>query len=175
MMKIPSFKYGLLGGVVVMFYFLILYVIKTEHFFSPFLQWGSMFFYLFFMYKAAQEDCAAHGIDRDFRELLRSPFVVFLLINLVYWLFYYGLHLYDGGLVLAELDMERKSLQSQLTAGLGDPEQSNLFRERIAALDSLMLNPSTQPLGPIITRMCIGSIGGFILAAGIAGIFKMKK
>ena len=175
MMKIPSFKYGVLGGVVVLFYFLLLYTIKVEHFLSPFLQWGSMFFYLFFMYKAAQEDCDTNGVSRDFREMLRSPFVVFLIINLMYWLFYYGLHLFDSGLIASELTMERNGLQSQLSAGLGDPEQSNRFRERIAELDKIIPNPGIQPLGPILTRMCMGSIGGFILSAGIAGIFKMKK
>ena len=89
-MKNPALKYGLLGAVVIVFYFSLLYASKKEHFLSPLLQWGSLVFYLFFMYRAAVEDCAEHGTARDFREVLRTPFVVFLLINLATGFFITG-------------------------------------------------------------------------------------
>jgi hypothetical protein len=173
-MKNPALKYGLLGAVVIIFYFLLLYASNKEHFLSPLLQWGSMVFYVFFMYRAAMEDCAANGTTRDFREILRAPFVVFLLINLGYWLFYYGLHLADPGMVQTEMGIELAGLKAQLSAGLGDPEQANRFRERIQDLEKTMQNPGVQPLGPIITRMFIGALGGFGLAAGIAAMLRSK-
>lgn len=173
-MKNPALKYGLLGAVVIVFYFALLYFSKKENFLSPLLQWGSMVMYLFFMYKAAQEDCAEKGTDRDFREIIRTPFTVFLLINLGYWLFYYGLHLADPGLIRMEMDMELTGLKAQLTAGLGDPEQANRFRERIQELEKTIQSPVVQPLGPIITRMFMGALGGFGLAAGIAGVLRSR-
>ncbi len=173
-MKNSALKYGLLGAVVIIFYFALLYFSKKENFLSPLLQWGSMAMYLFFMYKAAQEDCAEKGTDRDFREIIRTPFTVFLLINLGYWLFYYGLHLADPGLIRMEMDMELTGLKAQLTAGLGDPEQANRFRERIQELEKTIQGPIVQPLGPIITRMFMGALGGFGLAAGIAGVLRSR-
>lgn len=166
-MKNPSLRYGLLGAVAVVFYFLLLYVAKKEQFFNPWLQWASMGIYVLFMARAAREDRAQHGTARDFREMVRAPFVTFLLINLGYWLFYYGLHLYDPSLLYAEMLMEKNTLEAQLSAGAGDPQQANQLRERVQELQHLMQTGVQQSLAPIVTRMCMGAIGGFMLAAGV--------
>ena len=171
----PGVRYGLLGGVVVVFYFALLYVAKQNLFLSPLYQWGCMVFYLFFMWFAAKEDCAAKGTARDFREIIRTPFITFLLINLFYWLFYYGLHLYDPGLLQSEMGLELNMLKTELAAGLGDPEQANKYRERIQELEKLIQNPLPQPLGPVLMRMAVGAVGGFVLAAGVAAFMKRKK
>ncbi|MFN0213353.1 MAG: DUF4199 family protein [Saprospiraceae bacterium] len=171
----PGIRYGFLGGIVVVFYFTLLYVAKQDLFLSPLFQWGSMVFYLFFMWQAAKEDCAAKGTGRDFREVVRTPFVTFLLINLCYWLFYYGLHLFDPSLLQAELNLELDMLKSQLSAGLGDPEQANQYRERIQDLEKAIQTPQPQPLGPVMMRMCVGALGGFALAAGVAALVKSQK
>lgn len=175
MMSSPGVKYGLLGGAVVFFYFLILYFIKPDLFLSPLLQWGSMGFYLLFMWQATKVDSAEHGSARDFRAILRTPFITFLIINLCYWLFYYALHLYDPGLLQTEMAMELKGLQGQIDAGLGDPQQANVLRERIQELEKSMQAGGAQPLGPVINRMFIGAIGGFGLSAGLAAIFRSKE
>lgn len=164
----PGLRYGFVGGIVVIAYFSVLYFAKQNLFLSPLLQWGSLIFYLFFMWLAAKEDCAAHGTSRDFREIVRTPFVAFLFINLCYWLFYYGLHLYDPSLLLAEMRFELDTLKGQLSAGVGDPEQANQLRERIQELEKNILSPQAQPLGPVLLRMCVGALGGFVLAAGVA-------
>lgn len=174
MLSNPGVRFGLLGGVVVVFYFILLYVIKPDLFLSPLLQWGSMGFYLLFMWQAARVDGAANGFSRDFREILRIPFIAFLLINLCYWLFYYALHLYDKGLVLTETGMEINHIKSQIESGLGDPQQANALRERMTELQKSMDAPATLPLGPIITRMFIGALGGFGLSAGLAAIMRSK-
>lgn len=171
----PGIRYGFLGGVVVIFYFTLLTVAKQDLFLNPLLQWGSLIFYLFFMFRASMEDCATHGTARDFREITRTPFVTFLLINLCYWLFYYGLHLYDPSLLQAEMTLELDMLKSQLSAGLGDPEQANKFRERIQDLERTLQAPQAQPLGPVMMRMCVGALGGFGLAAGVALLVQRQK
>lgn len=166
-MKNPAIRYGLLGAVAVVFYFLLLYVAQKEQFLSPWLQWASMGIYVLFMARAAREDRSQHGTARDFREMVRPPFVTFLLINLGYWLFYYGLHLYDPSLLYAEMLLEKNALEAQLNAGAGDPQQANQLRERVQELQHLLQTGVTQSLGPVLTRMCMGAIGGFILAAGV--------
>jgi hypothetical protein len=174
MISNPGVRFGLLGAAVVVFYFILLYVIRPELFLSPSLQWGSLVFYLLFMWQAAKVDSLRHGIARDFREILRTPFVVFLLINLGYWIFYYALHLYDTNLVRMEMALEMNGIKAQIEAGIGDPQQANILRERLSTIDKSMQTPPAQPLGPVITRMCIGALGGFGLAAGIAAIIRSK-
>lgn len=173
-MKNIGVRYGLLGGVVVVFYFALVYIIKKEAFLYPWLQWLSMVFYLLFMYRAAKEEAAALGVKRDFREILRTPFIVFILINLFYWLFYYGLHLADVDLVRLELLVEKQMYQKQLLQGPGDPQQANQLRERLLEVEKALGHP-VQPLGPILTRMAIGAMGGFGLSAGIAAILRSSE
>lgn len=163
-------RYGLLGGLVVLSYFILLFSIGQDLFLSPGLQWASMGIYLFFMWQAAKVDCRVNGLERDFREILRTPFVVFLLINLCYWVFYYALHLYDPGLIQTEMAIELQGIKSQIEAGVGDPQQANLLRERMNDLEHVMQSPPSQPLGPIVTRMFIGALGGFSLSAAVAGL-----
>lgn len=173
-MKNIGVRNGLLGGVVVVMFFALVYTAKKEAFLNTWVQWGSMAFYLLFMYRAAREDCALSGTNRDFREILRAPFVVFILINLFYWLFYYGLHLADTELLRMELLAERQLYEDQLRAGPGDPQQANQLRERIIEVEKALANP-VQPLGPVITRMAMGALGGFALSAGIAAMLRLSK
>ena len=167
-------RYGLLGALLVLFYFMLLYGIRQELFLSPGLQWASMGIYLLFMWQAAKVDCQAHGLERDFREILRTPFVVFLLINLCYWMFYYALHLYDPGLIQTEMALEIQGIKAQIEAGVGDPQQANLLRDRMNDLEQSLQLPPAQPLGPIVTRMLIGALGGFSLSAGVAALQRYK-
>jgi hypothetical protein len=127
------------------------------------------------MWQASTEDCDVNGTERDFRDLVRTPFMAFLLVNLCYWLFYYGLHLYDPSLLQAEMGLELDMLKKQLAEGLGDPEQSNKFRERIQEIEKVMQSPQPQPLGPVMMRMSVGAIGGFGLAAGVAALVRRRK
>lgn len=170
-MKNSGLKNGLLGGALVVVYFAGLYAIGPATFLNPWLQWASMAVYLFFMYRAAKTDCAENGANRDFREMLRTPFLVFVVINLFYWMFYYGLHLADVELLRLELLTEKSMYQAQIEQGTGDPQQANLLRERIIEVDKALENP-VQPLGPVISRMAMGALGGFALSAAIAFVLR---
>ena len=166
-MKNPGVRYGLLGGITVVFYFLLLYFVKKELFLNVWLYWASMGIYLVFMWRASKEDCAALGVARDFREILRTPFIVFLLTNLLFWLFWYTLHLADPELLKLETAMKMSYLQQQLTDGPGDPEQANQLREQIQLLEK---EGMTITMGAVLLQMSIGALGGFALSAGIAAI-----
>jgi len=169
-MKNISARYGLLGGVAVIFYFAALYSVRPALFLQVGLQWASLLIYLLFMYRASREDVVLHGGQRDFRAVLRTPFLVFLLINIAYWVFYYALHLADPSLLQMEVALDLAYKKEQLAAGLGDPQQANQLREQIQTLEREASQQQVQPLGPIVFRMAIGSIGGFILAAGVAAL-----
>ncbi len=165
-MKNHILQNGVLGGLTVVLYFALVYGISREAFMHPGLQWASLVFYLVFMWRAARMDCALHGAEREFRDLVRTPFAVFILINLAYWLFYYGLHLADPELVRLELLAQREGIAALLDKGVGDPQSANQLREQLKELDKVLENP-VQPLGPILMRFGIGALGGFVLAAGV--------
>jgi hypothetical protein len=171
-MKNPGVKYGLLGGVTVMFYFALLYFIKKDLFLNVGLYWASMAIYILFMWRAAKEDCAENGVLRGFREILRTPFIVFLLINLLFWLFWYTLHLADPELLQMEAAMKMNYLQQQLTSGPGDPQQANQFREQIQLLEK---EGMSLTMGAVFLQMGVGALGGFALSAGIAAILRNIK
>ncbi|MCB0575467.1 MAG: DUF4199 family protein [Saprospiraceae bacterium] len=171
-MKNTGVRYGLLGGVVAVFYYALLYVARKELFLNPWLQWAGLGIYLLFMYRAAKEDCAANGTQRDFREILRTPFVVFLLINLCYWLFYYSLHLADPELLQLETAAQLEYFKAQLEAGPGDPEQANQLREQIQYLEKTGMS---LPLGHVFLRMGFGALGGFALSAGLAALLRNEQ
>ncbi len=155
---------GILGGVAVVGYFALLYGLGREVFIHPVGQWASMALYLGFMYWAARADDALYGVERAFRHQVRAPFAVFILINLAYWLFYYGLHLADPELVRMELLAQKATVEAQLARGAGDPQWANQLREGLAEIEKALAHP-VQPLGPILLRFGMGAVGGFALAA----------
>lgn len=168
-MKNPGVRYGLLGGATVVFYFAILYFVKKELFLNTSLYWAGMAIYLLFMWRAAREDCAEKGVVRDFREILRTPFVVFLLTNLLFWLFWYTLHLADPQLLQMESAIQMNYLQQQLANGPGDPQLANQLREQIQILEK---EGVTLTLGAVFLQMGVGALGGFALSAGMAAILR---
>lgn len=95
MLSNPGIRFGLLGGASVVVFFLVVFTARPDLFHHLGLQYGSLAIYLLFMYQASKADIQHLGAARDFRELVRSPFVTFLVINLCYWVFYYALHLFD--------------------------------------------------------------------------------
>jgi hypothetical protein len=169
--KSPEIRYGLLGGVAVVLFFGLMYAVRKELFLNPWIQWGSLILYLVFMYQAAREDVAQNGAGREFREIVRTPFVVFILINLGYWLFFYGIHLADKSLIVMELDKIIQMTQQQISDGTGDPARANDLRLQVAEFEKMRANP-IEPLGPVLAQMAKGALGGFALAAGIAALLR---
>lgn len=165
----PVTRYGIIGGIAVVFYFLIAYIAGKALFINPWVQWASMVIYLIMMYKAAQDDGIINGYSRDFRTILRTPFIVFLIINLFYWLFFYGLHLYDAELLQIETAEQIQHIKTQLSAGTGDPQQANNLREQLQFLEN---SGTSMPVGPVFMRMALGAIGGFGISAAIAAMIR---
>jgi hypothetical protein len=170
-MNTPGLRYGALGGLAVVLYFLLFYFANKSLFIHPGVQWASMAIYIACMYQATREDMAANGAEREFRLLTRTPFLVFILINLAYWLFYYSLHLADPELLAMETQAQLQALQAQVAAGVGDPDQANQIREQIQYLQK---EGMTMTMGPVLMQMAMGAIGGFALAAAIALLLKNR-
>lgn len=156
-----SLRFGLIGGIAVAAFYGAVYAIDKALFIHPAVQWGGVVIYVAFMYAAGRADVAQHGASRDFRELTRPPFVVFILINLAFWLLSYSLHLADPDLLRMEADVQIAHYEAKLREGL-DPQEANKLREQIRFLRR---EGMSLPLGHVFLRMAYGAIGGFMLSA----------
>ncbi len=161
-----------MGGAATIAYFLLFYIFKKELFLSPMIQWASLLIYGLFMYKACEAHVDQSSSDISFREAVRAPFLVFVLINLCYYLFYYALHLYDAELLKMETATQIAYLKGQIQSGLGDPQQTNKIKDQIQYLET---NGMSLPLGPIFLQMGMGAMGGFLYAAGLTGLCLWRK
>ncbi|MBU6341058.1 MAG: hypothetical protein KGS48_06150 [Bacteroidetes bacterium] len=155
---------GILSAVFVVFYFALVYAFNKSWFLHPGFQWGALLIYLLFMYRAAKEDAHRLGDQRDFRQMVRTPFLVFICTTTAYWLFYYALHLADKSLIVMELDAQISALNQALNTGVGDPDAANFARKQIVELEQLKAQPA-QPLGPVLAQLAQGALGGFGMAA----------
>jgi hypothetical protein len=172
-MKDPGVRNGLLGGVAVVFFFALLYAANKAWFLHPALQWGSLAIYGLFMYRALREDDAKAGsLRRDFRARVRAPFLAFVIINLLYWLFFYALHLADPALLEMETASKLEYLRGQLAAGTGDPQESNRLREQIQYLETSGMGVSVRD---VLLQMAVGALGGFGLAAAITALAPERR
>ncbi|MFZ4634240.1 MAG: DUF4199 family protein [Saprospiraceae bacterium] len=155
-------RYGLLAGALVIVYFALLYALCLQCFLHPGFQWAALLLYGAVLLLAAVADDRQHGLHRTFRERVRTPFLAFVVGNVLYWLFYYTLHLADPGLLQAEAAQQIAYLRNQLQAGTGDPAASAKIREQLAYLEK---EGMSMPLGPVVLQIGLSALGGFGLAA----------
>jgi hypothetical protein len=155
-------RYGLLVGALVILYFASLYAFCLSCFLHPGFQWAALLLYGVVLLFAAVADDRRYGQHRTFRERVRTPFLAFVVGNVLYWLFYYTLHLADPGLLQAEAAQQITYLRNQLEAGTGDPAASAKIREQLAYLEK---EGMSMPLGPVVLQIGLSALGGFGLAA----------
>jgi len=156
-------KYGLIAGIGTVAYFLLFYFLHTEWLFNPFVYWVSLGFYMALMWRALQEEEQNSGQLLEFREALQSAFLVFVLANFIYYVFYYLLYgLIDPSLIDLQREVMKASLEQ--AGGALDEEQKEELLESIKG-DQLIPTPGT-----VFFTFVRSLIGGFILAAGMAAV-----
>lgn len=130
-----------------------------------------MVIYLGFMWKNAVDERDELGGKIEFKPALRAAFLVFLIANVAYWLLFYSLCLADSALTDHFKNLRLEQIQTQISAGTGDPQLSNDLRKEA---EDLTKNGFRIGLGDVLLRMSMGTIGGFLLAAMI-GFFVKKE
>lgn len=159
-------KYGLIAGIGTIAYFLLFYFIDKELLFNPFVYWVPLGFYLALMWRALQ--VGEQGQAPGFRDALRTAFLVFVIANFLYYLFYYLLFgLIDPGLIDLQREVMRESLEQQ--GNLLSEEQRE---EMLKSLDGDGLIPTA---GKVFFTFVRSLIGGFVLALGMAALASRGK
>lgn len=136
---------GITAGILTVGYFLLFYFIDRAFLLNPWVWWGSLIIYLVFMFRVVQQlDTTA------FRQSLQAAFLVFVIANAIFYLFYYLLFsVFDPGLV----DLQRELL----------------------AENPLWQDGNTEPdlsvtIGRVIFSFAYSLIGGFILALLVSAV-----
>ena len=163
-MKNPSIKYGIFGLLTVLAFYTLVYCINPKFHNNILFYWGGLLLYLPLMIRAVDEQTGVWNNQIDFKQALRTAFIVFLLCNLGYYFYYYGINLYDPSLLEEQAQMHINQMKEQLNSGTGNPQESNELREQIADLEK---HGMQLDLTTIFLRMALGALGGFMVSAGI--------
>jgi hypothetical protein len=163
MSKNTGIRYGLIAGIGIVAYFLLFYSINARLLFNPWVYWASLGVYLALMWKALQDRQQAAEGPLPFREGLRTAFLIFVIANLLYYLFYYTLFgLLDPSLVELQKAVMLESLE-QSRSLLSEQQRE----EMLQSLESgaLAITP-----GKVFFTFVRSLIGGFVLSAGLAAL-----
>ena len=136
---------GIAAGILTVGVFLLFYFIDRALLLNAWVWWGSLAIYLIFMFRTLRQVNTT-----SFRDSLQAVFLVFILANAAFYLFYYLLFsVFDPGLV---------DLQRQLLA------EHPMWQEGNSDAD-LSVTP-TRTLFSFIYSL----IGGFILSLIVCGV-----
>ena len=149
-MAIKAVKYGVIGGILTVLVYTVMYAVNKEWLLSAGLHWSSLLIYLAAMIYTA--DLALKAGLTDFKGILKPVFICFLVANLIYYLYYYILTVgIDPG--LAEMQVQQMlDKMEELQGGPIDPEK---MKQR-------------GLLSSYVFSYFQGALGGFILSAIIA-------
>jgi hypothetical protein len=176
-MKNDTLKYGLLGAAAVSFYLLLLYFVDKKLLTqSGIAYWLPFVLHAAIMWKATQDDMTKHGTARDFRALTRTPFGVFALANLGFWVCMYALHLADPAITHLELAAQLQGIKAQLAQNL-EPQTRYELTQTAASIERDLASgqPLPQPLSQYLMPLAMWNLFGFGLTAAIVAILKNKN
>ncbi len=156
-------KFGILGGLAVVAYHLLLYTFDKAFLFKPQLSWASLIIYVLFMVRSILAEKEQMEGPFTLRDGISAAFWVFVIISGLYHIFYYLLfNMIDPSLTEVQkqtiIDME-----DQIRESLGDPY-----------FESLMESDFSVGLANTFTAFCLTAIGGFLLSGLLALFFRRE-
>jgi len=157
----PAIRYGVIAGLTIVAYFLLFYFIKPRLLFNPFIYWASLGVYIAIVWKALLDEKKKVGEEYDFQMALRTAFFIFVIANLIYYLFYYILFgLIDPSLI----ELQKEVMEEAMAA-----RKSMLSEEQLEALEKSMRDDSMKVTpGSVFFTYIRALIGNFLLALGLA-------
>ncbi|MBI5917624.1 MAG: DUF4199 domain-containing protein [Bacteroidetes bacterium] len=106
-MQQTAVKYGIITGMAMALYLFVFYKINRELALNPMVVWGTLFFAVGAMVLAVRKIRRANDGEISKQEALKNAFLVFVLTQLVFWLFIFVLfNLIDPGLI----DLQQKMM-----------------------------------------------------------------
>lgn len=160
-------KYGIITGVGVIAYFLFFYFVATPLLFHPFVNWGCIVIYLFFMIMACRQEKKLLETPYSFQNALRTAFGIFVIANVLYYTYNYFLFKLDPTLLITQKEAVIRSMRwaaQTFNFELPEPEIQRLRGE---------IRPVT--IGNSLLVLAQSLIGGFLLSIIVAAIVTRRK
>lgn len=159
-------KYGLLAGLGVVVYTLILYLVDDVLMFG----WASMFgifIYIACMYKAGVDERNQNGGFLTFKETLKPTFLTYVIGSLIATIFTYLLFtVIDPGLIELQNEIAAERIQSM--SGMLGEEGVEEALKRLEEQESMKISDTALGYAMML-------IIGFVIAAIISAIVKKNR
>lgn len=151
-------KYGLLAGTASAAYLLIFYFINPKVMLSGWVYWTSWLLFFGFMYWAGRQKREAEGMQLNLKDGLRTLFSVFIIADIIYYIFYYLLfNVIDPDLHLVAKEIRLDSFEQIKAQGIDKYGEESI--------DSLIKKASEQDYSISLTKLIVpfayGVIAGF--------------
>ncbi|MDZ7879549.1 MAG: DUF4199 domain-containing protein [Saprospiraceae bacterium] len=158
-MKQTTFIYGILAGLATIIYAFLIYSTQKAGFFSMWFYISSLSLYVLAMYFAAKK-----LYNEDFKTVLRTAFAVFLIANVLYYIFDFVL--------FNKIDPSLAGFQAEAAIAYLKPntplEEQIKMEENIRSSD---IHNGTS----LFKQYVKAAIGGFGLSVGVAYLIKKNN
>jgi Protein of unknown function (DUF4199) len=152
-----SLKFGVFAGLGTIIYYLLFSMSDKKMIFTPSIFYSSMVIAIFFMYWCGKKVSDA---DAPFHQILKSVFTVWVIAELMYYIWYF--RFFNADPMLAKLQTETAIESYQyLIAQSQDFAQTKSYHE---AIDDLQKNPLVYTFKDSMLGLGRGLIGGFVIS-----------
>ena len=149
-----TIKYGVFAGIGTIAYYLLFFMSNKEMIFTPAVIWSSIFVSVLCMYLCGKKMSNADG---KFQEILRSVFSVWVISELMFYVWYFRFYNADASLAVTQSKVMIDTYQS-LLAENQDMARAQDLRGAIADLQK---NPLVFTIKDALIAFGRALIGGF--------------
>jgi hypothetical protein len=157
-MKKTIFIHGILAGLATIAYAFLIYSIQKAGFFSMWFYVSSLLIYALGMYLAAKQ-----AVSADFKMVLRAAFSVFLIANVLYYVFDFALFNY--------IDKSLATMQADAAIAYLKP---NTLLEEQMKMEENIRSADIHNVASLFKQYLKSAIGGFVLSLLVAYLIKRK-
>ena len=155
---------GIIAGLLTVATLYILYQLHKPYMLYMLPYWGTLVFYALAMLGVNLLWKNQHSGILAFRRSIQLSFVVFLVANVIFFLFYYWIFNSDQELVVIQKEMMETFAES-----------FPIGSEQRKQMESVEISSTEITIGHCINKYARGAIGGFLLSALIALLVKQNK
>lgn len=167
MLESRGFKFGLYAGISVVLLFSAIYLVDKEWFFNPFLYWASVGVYLAFGWKLLEDERRAAGGKLPLQQGLRTVFLMFVVANLLYYIFHYTLYTF--------IDYDLTQLQKEVMAETLEQWKESMPQEEYRKRKEAMSGDGIAVTLPSTALQYAWSlVGYFLLSLIMAGVVSRR-
>lgn len=166
-MKTPV-RFGALAGGATILYFLVFYLIDKALLFHPGIFWSSLAIYIVFIIQNNLLLRRYFEGNPPWNLLIQHGFIVFLIANAFYWLFYMAMFSLDSSLPAIQVEEEIRFFRESIEWLGDDISQADIDK----TIQEIRSTEEKLAFRTILFRYAQGGLGGFLLALAIGFLIK---